>query len=686
MDRREFVSFLMGGGFALAIAPGVKAAGRALSPWIQIAPDGQVTLICTALEMGQGSRTGQAQVLACELEADWARVAVAQAPEAEPFLVEGALYSGGSETLRTRYDLLRKAGATVRAQLTAAAARRWNVDPATCQAQLGEVIHRPTGRRLGYGALAADAALIPPPKDPPLKAAAERRYVGKAVSTLGQADKLTGAARYGIDFRLPGMAFATIRQCPTYGGTLAGVDEAPALAVRGVRKVVKLQDAVAVVADSTFAAFKGARALQPRWNAQPGLSSERISAALAAGLDAPDAAVSPRSGGKEARARLQAAYAAAPRKVEAAYEIAYLAHAPLEPMNATAQADAAKAEIWAPCQAPTWLRDDVAAMTGLSKDAITVHPLLMGGGFGRRLKGDYAGRAVQVAQHWDGPVQLVWTREEDFAHDVYRPAMRMVLRAVLGEDGGLAGYEVLAATADDLTGGSQPAPYVLKDYGASLARVKAGVPIGSWRAVDPGMALFARESFIDECAHAAGADPLAYRERMLPADGRALRVLRAAAQAIGWGAPRAPGVGRGLALLDGWDSLVAHAIEVRVEGNKLQVLRLVAAADLGLAVNPQQVRAQFEGGGLMGLSAALGEQMTFTDGRADQGNFTDYPVLRMPQAPRVQVILLETPGATIGGAGEPPVPGVAPALANAIFQASGKRIRQLPIRAAGFEV
>jgi isoquinoline 1-oxidoreductase beta subunit len=601
--------------------------------------------------------------------------------------VDGALYSGGSETLRSRWDILRRAGATARWQLTQAAARRWGVAPAACHAAVGQVTHAASGRSLAYGALAEAAAAVPPPADPPLKPVAERRLIGRPLATLGQADKLTGAARYGIDFRLPGLLFATVRQSPQAGGTLAAVDEAPALAVRGVRQVVRLKDAVAVVADSTFAAFKGARALDPQWTAGPGLDSAEIGRRLAAAVDAPDAVVSPRQGGAEARARLRAAYASADRKHEATYEIAYLAHAPLEPMNATARARPdGGVEIWAPCQSPTWCRDDVAAMTGLPKAKIDIHPLLMGGGFGRRLKGDYAGRAAQVAMQVAGPVQVVWSREEDFAHDAYRPAMRMTLRAALGADFGLGGYEVLAATADDRTGGSGPAPYEIADYAATLATVKAGVPVGAWRSVDPGMALFAKESFIDECAHLAGVDPLAYRDRLLGGDERARRALRAAAEAIGWSRPRGPGVGRGLALLQEWDSVVAHAVEVRVEGRRLRVTRLVAAADVGTAVNPQQVRAQFEGGGLMGLSAALGEAMTFTGGRADQLNFDAYPVLRMAQAPRVEVILLETPDAKLGGAGEPPVPGVAPALANAVFQAVGRRVRSLPFRLAGFEV
>jgi len=459
MDRRQFVTFVAGGGFALALVPDARAAVRPLSPWITIAPDGHVTLTGTALEMGQGARTGQAQVLACELEADWDRISVVLAPETDPFLVDGDLYSGGSETMRNTFERLRLAGATARYQLVAAGAKRWGVDPASCRAERGAVVHGKTGRRLGYGALAADAALVPVPKDPPLKAPAERCYVGKPLSTLDQHAKLTGEARYGIDFRLPGMAFATIRQCPTFGGTLASVDEAPALAVRGVRRVVKLPDAVAVVADSTYAAFKGAKALKPVWTATPGLGSDQIETTLAAGLDAPDAVVSPRDGGAAIREKLRAAYAASERKYEATYQIAYLAHATMEPMNATARADATHAEVWAPCQSPSWLRRDIAKATGLKAENITAHPLLMGGGFGRRGRNDYGIRAVQIAQIVGGAVQVVWTREEDFTQDFYRPAMHMTFRAPLNADGTMASYEVLAATADDLTGGTETKPY-----------------------------------------------------------------------------------------------------------------------------------------------------------------------------------------------------------------------------------
>jgi isoquinoline 1-oxidoreductase beta subunit len=682
MDRREFLTWTSSGGLALAFAPHALAQGSApFSPWIELHPDGTVTLTTTALEMGQGSRTGQAQILADELDVAWDAVRVVMCPERDPYLVDNALFSGGSQTVRTRFDLLRKAGASVRHRLIQAAAQRWQAPMAECEAALGAVTHRPSGRTLRYGELAAGAAACDAPADPPLKPASARRYIGKPVTTLANADKVTGRAKYGVDFRLPGMVFAALSACPHFGGKLEDCDDSPAMSVPGVRRVVRLKDAIAVVADSTWPALRGIAALDPIWT-NPGTvpDTPEISRRLAAALDAPGATVSPREGGAEARTKLRAAYAAAPRKHRATYEISYLSHSPMEPMNATARPlPGGGVEIWAPCQAPTWCRSGVVEHLKLAPEKVIIHPLLMGGAFGRRLGGDYAARAAELALAIGGPVQLLWSREEDTTHGRYRPAMVMEMRGTLDPAGKLEGYEVLAATADDTTGGHTPKPYALPAYAATLAEVKIGVPIGAWRGVDPGMSGFAKESFIDECAALAGIDPLAYREAMLGDNPRALRLLRAAAEKIDWGKPRAKGVGRGLAMLHEWDTLAAHAVEVDMSGPALKVTRIVAAVDIGTAVNPQQIRAQFEGGGLMALSAALGEAIEIANGCAVQSNFHDYQILRMPDAPPVEVLLFETEGAPVGGAGEPSVPGVAPALANAIFAASGKRIRKLPI-------
>lgn len=681
IDRRGFLTWSAGGAFLMALpgAATARAAGETLSPWIAIHPDGRIVLTVTAFEMGQGSRTGQVQLLADELDAAWDSLSTVQAPETEPYTLENALYSGGSDTIKPRFDTLRRAGATARAQLVGAAAKRWGVDPATCTTLDSVVHHAASGRSLAYGVVAAEAAAIPPPADPPLKAPAARRYIGKPMSTLDLADKVTGRARYGIDLRLPGMLFASLRRAPTFGGALASVDEAPALATPGVVKVVRLKDGVAVVARSTWAAFKGVRALEPVWT-EPAVrhDSAAISARLAAGHDAPDAMVRPRDTGAAMKAELRAAFAAAARKVEATYEIPYIAHCPMEPLNATAHWKNGRPTVWAPCQSPTFAREDVTAITGLKKDEYDFVPQLIGGGFGRRLKGDYMGYAIEVARGFDVPVQLVWTREEDFTHDFYRPAMRATFRAPLEADGKINGYEVVAATTDDVTGGSAPKPYAMPKFAMSLSNVPTGVPIGAWRAVDPGMMLFAKESFLDECALVAGADPLAWREAHLAGDARALRVLRAATAALDWKTPLQAGRGRGVALLHEWDTVVAHAIEVSVESKALKVEKIAVAADIGTMVNPDQVRAQFEGGTLMGLSAALGERITVTGGRADQNNFDSYQVIRLNQAPPIEVILFESPGAPVGGVGEPPVPGVAPALANAVFAATGKRVRTLP--------
>jgi CO/xanthine dehydrogenase Mo-binding subunit len=679
VDRREFLMASVQGGLALALAPVSASAGAdapELSPWITLHPDGTVTLVTTSFEMGQGSRTGQAQILADELDVPWSAVRTVQATEREPYLRDGALYSGGSSTVSSRYERLRRAGAAVRAQLVAAAAQAWKVEPSACTARDGVVRHAGSGRHASYGSLAAAAARIVLPEPPALKPASERRYIGQSLPTLDQSDKVNGRARYGIDFRLPGMKFATLVQCPYFGGALEALDEGPARAMAGVRAVLRFKDAVAVVADTTWQAFQAAAQLQPRWAVQKRVAdSQDISRMLAANIDAPTAVVSPvkDGAGAAARGRLRAAYAAAARKHEASYEISYLAHATMEPMNATARPLPGGVEIWAPYQSPTFVRDEAAAICGVPKDKIVLHPLLMGGGFGRRLKGDYAGRAAQVALAYGDAVQVVWTREEDISHDFYRPAMRATLRAALPADGTITGYEVLAATADDTTGGFRPAPYVLRDYAATLANVKVGVPIGAWRSVDTGMATFAKECFIDECAHASGVAPLACRRVLLAGNARALRVLDACAAAIGSG----PGVG--FAMMDDWDTLVAHAVQVEVKDGRVRVVRIVAAVDCGTAVNPQQVRAQFEGGALMALSAATGEKITLVHGRVAQRNFSDYPLLRMADAPQVDVVLLSSPDAPVGGVGEPPVPGIAPALANAVFAATGRRLRSLPM-------
>ncbi len=686
MDRRQFVTWSAGGAFLLGL--GVRAAvadETPLSPWIKIAPDGKVTLYSTVSEMGQGARTGQAQVLADELDVAWDAISVEMAPDAPPFNVGFGVGTGGSGSIRgRRWSQMRNAAASARAQLVTAAAKRWNCAESECVAELGVVKHAASGRSFAYGALAAEAATCAAPAQPPLKDPSAWRYIGKPLPTLENADKSTGRARYGIDVRLPGMLRASIVAAPVFGAKLTGVDEAPALAVPGVRKVVKLDDAVAVIADGAFAAFKGVRALQPQWSTPAAVTnSADVEKRLEAAFDAPNAYVEH----AEARPGLRAAFEAAPRKVEAVYQTAFLAHAAMEPMNTTAQVTADKVELWSPSQTPSRLRKAVAKATGRPIEQVVLHVTLLGGGFGRRLQTDYAVQAAQVAMQAVGaPVQLVWTREEDVGHDFYRKAVRSRYRAALGPDGMIGGYEVVSASAQDATKDADPAPYAKMPFSATEVGVDFGIPCGPWRSVDPGISAFGRESFVDECAHAAKIDPLEYRRRLIGDDPRVRRLIDAAAEGIGWGKPKPAGVGRGLALIKAFESLVATGVEVEAKGKALRVTRIVVAGDVGVAVNPQQVKAQFEGGATMGLSAALGEAMTFTGGKADQANFNTYRVIRMNQAPKVEVTLFASPDAPVGGAGEPGVPGVAPALANAVFDATGKRVRTLPFTAAGFTV
>jgi isoquinoline 1-oxidoreductase beta subunit len=622
-------------------------------------------------------------VLADELDAPWDAVTVEMGLPlpGTPFAYMG---TGGSSSIRRHWSELRKAGATVRAQLISAAAKRWSCAESDCMADMGVVRRVGAAASFDYGALAAEAAACAPPASPPLKPISARRYIGKSVSTFENADKARGKAIYGLDVRLPGMLRASIAAAPVFGAKLVSVDEAPALAVPGVRKVVKLDNAVAVVADQTWAAFKGVRALKPVWSTpELASSSADIEQRLAAALDGPDATVKDPAG----RAALRADIDKAARKVEATYQTAYLAHAALEPMNTTVRISADKVEVWSPTQVPTATRQVVAQALGRPIAQVELTNTLVGGGFGRRLIPDFARQAALVAQACgEAPVQLVWTREEDVTHDFYRRATLTKFRAGLGPDGLIDGYEAISVGADQVVNNAGPEPYALKRFAATQGQIRTGIPQGPWRSVDEGLSSFGRESFIDECAHAAGVDPLDYRRRLAGGDARVLRVLDAAAEGIGWGQPKPAGAGRGLALVLAFDSLIATGVELEVVGEKLSVKRVVVAGDVGTAVNPQQVRAQFEGGATMGVSAALGEVMTFTGGKADQANFNAYRLLRMRQAPKVEVLLFDSPDAPVGGAGEPGVPGVAPAIANAVFDATGRRVRALPFSHQGFAV
>jgi CO/xanthine dehydrogenase Mo-binding subunit len=690
-DRRQFLTWSAGGAFLLAVPEGALAqpatgAAAGVSPWFKINPNGRVTVYSKAVEMGQGSHTGHASILADELDVPYDMVDVEMA---DINTYSDTIFTGGSRSIQTTFKVASEAGATARSQFIQAAAKQWGVDPASCETAGGKVINKASKASLTYGQLAGAAGSMPAPAQITLKPASSRACIGKDMPTQRGKLRSTGKEIYGIDVRVPGMLRASIRQSPAFGGKLASVDEAPAMAIPGVVKVVKLDNAVAVVAKDTWTAFKGVRALDPKWTVPEvkGSSKDYVPQLVAANK----AAIAAPAAG--AAADLRAAYDAAPKKVEGSYTLTRVHHVTMEPQNATAHVRGDVVEVWAPTQIPSTVKGQANKWAGKPNAKVILHTTMLGGGYGRRLNADYVEQAVRVAAQVDAPVQLMWTREEDFAHDTYRTAVHQTYRAGLKADGSIDGYETISVAADTgIRGGMAPAPYgkITKHAITQAATVKTGVPVGPWRSVDEGISTWGRESFIDECAIAAGKDPVQYRLDLLANDlngERGARLLKAVSEAIGWNKPKAPGVGRGVALGVGFNSMAAHAVEVEIKGDTLKVTKIVAAGDLGTVVAPNQVKAQFQGGALMALGTALNEGMTFTNGEADQKNFSAaYQPLRHHQAPQVEVILFDHPKAPVGGSGEPPIPTLAPALANAIANAGGKRPRSLPIKNEGYKV
>lgn len=689
------------GGLALGIA-GLKMEGRptpasgpdAINAWVALAPDGTVTIRVNASEMGQGAQTGLAQIVADEMDAEWASVRVEMAPVTDAYMVkDGGYYTGGSSSIRPQFPMFAKAGATARAMLIAAAAKRWNVPATACMAKNGIVYHTAGGRSLSYGALAGDAAAVPVRDDVPLKPKSARTLIGKSVPRLDIPAKVDGSAIYGIDVTIDGMLVATMAQCPVFGGTLASVDEAPALAIKGVEQVVKLETAVAVVARNFWAAKRGLDALVPQWTLPKNVvaDDEAMFADLRRRIGGDGAAiVAPRSVDKKAlRTRVDAALASAPHVLEAEYSAPLLAHAAMEPMNATAHVTASGCELWAPMQDQGDMRTAVAKALGIPEADVTLRTTLLGGGFGRRLKTDYGVFAARVAKAVGRPVKLIWTREEDITHDFYRPACAARLRAALDAGGMITAIDASSASTNDrIFGGMVRTDYAIADIAVTCNEVASAIPRGAWRSVDASIDIFFLESLIDEAAHAYGIDPLVYRRRLLKNHPRGQRVLEAAAEMANWGHPPA-GRYQGLAYFGtpAWDTAVCEIVELSIDREKRITLhRVFCAIDPGTAVNPGAVTAQAQGAIAMGLSAALGEAITVKDGRVEQTNFDRYRILRMKAAPAIEVRVLESEGAPIGGVGEPPVPPAAPALANAIFAATGTRIRSLPTSRQGFSI
>jgi isoquinoline 1-oxidoreductase subunit beta len=671
--------------------------------YLRIDPDGTVMVTVAKTEIGQGVRTSLPMIVAEELEADWSRIRVKQATPGPEFR---SLGTGGSWSIGGNWLVLRKAGATAREMLISAAAAAWSVDRATCRAENGSIVHTPTGRRLGYGDLAEAASKLPVPTDVPFKSPKDYRLIGKRLPRIDGRPIVTGAALYGIDTRVPGMRFAAIARPPAIGGKVARWDAASAKAIPGVRSVVEISSGVAVIADSTWAALRGRDALQVVWNDGPnaGFECETFRKRLAEAARQPG--VVTRSEGEGAKALVSAA-----RRLEALYEFPFQAHAPVEPMNCIADVRADRCELWVPTQAPERVRDRVAERIGLPPTAVKVNVTLVGGGFGRRLGYDYAVEAAELGKALKEPVQVLWSRQDDFRHGHFQPASAHFMAGGIDDSGKPVAWSHTKAgsylsildppSAEELkdpdyfrgvSWGAFDVPYSLPSLETSYVMVDSPVTSGPWRAVFSPPCTFARECFLDEMAHAAGKDPLQFRLDLLEHgkvvqagglrldQGRLKNVLRIAAEKAGWGKPLAKNWGRGVAanIYDG-DTCVAYVAEVSVDDGRLRVRRIVCAVDCGIVVNPSGVEAQIEGGIAFGLSTVLGGEITLKGGRVEQGTYRDYPVVRIDQMPVVEIHIVPSE-ASPTGMGEPPVPPVAPAVVNALFAATGKRVRRLPIR------
>jgi isoquinoline 1-oxidoreductase beta subunit len=673
-----------------------------VTAFLRIGNDGRITFASPVTEMGQGTHTAHAMIVADELDAPLPAVDVI-AGQPEPALrlqPVNEMYSGASFGVRFWHDRIRRAAAQARAVLVEAAAQRLTVPATELTTSEGRVIHAASNRSLAFGELAEAASRLPLPEQPRIKPAAERRVTGRNAPRVDIPAKTNGRAIYGQDVRLPGMAFAVARLSPVFGAELDGFDRASIAGIRGIVEVVPLRNGVAVVAEHTWTAMEGARRIAVRFKPTPeqNLDSAELSRRLQAGLAAPEA-MRPRNDGD-----IEAALAGAARVVEATYEVPYLAHAPMETENATVRIAGDKVEVWSSTQHQDWCVRDAARVAGVPRENVTIHTPVTGGGFGRRLHTEVVEQATTVAKAINRPVKLIWTREDEFAQSYWRPAFAGRLRAAVDAQGKVTGLHIRVA-GQSVMGDYRPAlfagplrnndPFALQslsdsrryDFGVLRAewhRVQAAPKVWLWRSVGGSQICFFVESFLDEVAHATGKDPLAIRRELLAKDARALRVLDTVAQAAGWGTPTA-GRHRGIAFVDLYDSLVAQVAEISVTGNDVRVHKVTVALDCGDVINPDSVVAQMQGSVVWGLSSMAGEGITLKGGAAEQRNFDTYPILRIGSAPQVDVHIIRS-GERMGGVGEPGVPPTAPAVCNAIFAATGRRLRSLPLTAHGVSV
>ena len=727
VNRRDFLKKSAAGGTALVIGFYLPSGAHAqeasqqekkppnpLNAWVRITPDNRVTLILGKCEMGQGIMTALPMILAEELYLDWKNVKIEQAPTDPKIYDHG---TGGSGSISGSWLPMRQAGAAAREMLVSAAAARWNVNPNTCVAKDGGVLHGARKNFLTYGELVEDAAKLPVPdfKTVPLKNSDTFTIVGHDTRRFEARDKATGTAKFGIDSRMPGMQFAVIARCPVFGGKLKSFDAAKTKAVSGVKDVIAIDPVgpgaftaggVVVLADNSWAAMQGRKALQITWD-EGSAASESSDSLRKQFLDN---AAKP---GKVVRndGDADAAFSAATKKVEATYEFPFACHATMEPMNCTVHIRPDGAEAWIPTQAPQWAQEIIAKVSGLPPEKVIVHTTLMGGGFGRRYQADFVMEAAQVAKATGKPVMVLWTREDDMQHGFYRPASYHHFSGAIDAKGNLAAWKHFQTSTsieamwnpkgEEVAEKSEFAtaafiPYQTPNYRIEYTLAKSSVPRAWWRSVEHSTSGFVVESFVDELANSAGADPLEFRLRLIgddrkipdftnPKEGKPLDtarlkgVLRLAAEKADWGKPLPKGVFRGIAGYYSFESYTAAVAEASVTDGAVKVRRIVYAVDCGRPINPEGVRAQVESAAIYGLSATLHDAITIKGGRVEQSNFNDYQMPRMSETPKTEVhVVMSKEEPT--GIGEPGLPVIAPALCNAIYAGTKKRIRRLPIR------
>ena len=661
-----------------------------LGIWIRIAPDGSTTLIVPSSEMGQGVNTSLSMILAEELEADWQSVKTETAPVNSKYInpeSNSGQMTAGSSSVKGFWNPLRKAGAAVRLMLQKAAAQKWEIPIEECVAKSGYIYRKNSSQKLSYGELAEAAGKIDIPSDPPLKNSKDYNLVGKSIKRIDIPSKTNGSAQFGIDVKLPEMMYATIRQSPVFGGEVLSYDEDAAKSIRGVKKVILIPNGIAVIADNTWRAKRGMEVLNLKFHGGEtiGLESKQVQKELLKALD------------DEGKTKIEAN-----QVLDLEYEVPFLAHAPLEPMNCTANVTDNFCEVWVPTQSQGRCMDAAKEITELDEEQIQIHTTYLGGGFGRRGETDFVKQSLILAKALGKPIKVTWMREEDMQHDFYRPASMSRFQIGLNKDGfpiswnnQLASPSILKRffapmawfNIDPLsTEGADEIPYAIEDFNFDYSEVDSGVPVGFWHSVGSSFNAFFTESAIDEAAHLAQQDQFDYRMKLLAGKPRFQKVLEKVMRESKWGRILPKRHGLGISIHKTRGSIAGAVIEVSTDVNgMLNLNKAWIAIDCGKVINPNTVRAQMEGGFTFGLSATLGEEITLKDGRVEQSNFHDYSILRLKGSPEISVEIIES-GNEIGGVGEVAVPLAAPALTNAIFSSSGRRIRTLPLSKHGIKI